>query len=307
MPRGVANLFFFDGEQIEAFAESDVSQELVRTAVSGLLGLDLVDRLQDDLTVLERRHRQDAAEGEDRNVITARQQDLQRIRSREQDLMQQVQMAERDLTVAIGKASQARTRLQREGMQQYEQRDETTARLHNARAAAKAVRTGLIDAVAGFGPLLLVPDLLAAAHIQARAEREHADNATLAHLLALRDNELLNFFLGSQQASAKVRAAAEQFLLEDRKARHAGAYVEPLLGPDEHTLGLAGQLLDGQLNAVRDDLRQRVKDLEKARVALEAAERAAAAIPDTDVGDAMVAEYEKANEAVASCVLASTF
>ena len=38
VPRGVAGLFFFDGEQIESFADLHSSRELVQTAVGGLLG-----------------------------------------------------------------------------------------------------------------------------------------------------------------------------------------------------------------------------------------------------------------------------
>src|SRR5664279_3103057 len=53
VPRGVAGLFFFDGEQIEALADLEASRDLVETAVSGLLGLELIDRLVADLDVLE--------------------------------------------------------------------------------------------------------------------------------------------------------------------------------------------------------------------------------------------------------------
>lgn len=299
VPRGVANLFFFDGEQIEAFAESDVSQELVRTAVSGLLGLDLVDRLQDDLTVLERRHRQEAAEGDDREAIVARQQELQRLRSREIDLLQELETVDREHQLAENDVTQARERLQREGITQYQERDRLTKRLETARAAAKTSRQALIEAVGGYGPLLLVPDLLATATAQASAEHERAISQALNRLLAERDNALLEQ-LREQRASAKVQTATEQFLSEDRAAREAHDQVEPFLGPDQSTLNLASQLLDTEMATVRQDLRQRVTALRKSRTSLETAERAAAAIPDTDIGDALVAEYEKANEAVAT-------
>ncbi|NJP96638.1 DNA sulfur modification protein DndD [Nonomuraea sp. FMUSA5-5] len=299
VPRGVANLFFFDGEQIEAFAESDVSQELVRTAVSALLGLDLVDRLQDDLTVLERRHRQEATSDEDREAIVAKQRELQRLRSHEIDLMQELETTQRKLQLATQDATEARVRLHREGMQQYQERDRLTERLHAAQASVKASRQALIDAVGGFGPLLLVPDLLASTTAQAIAEQEQADNHILNGLLSERDNQLLEH-LRAQRASAKIQTAVAQFLSEDRNSREARARVDPLLGHDETTLALAKRLLDEDLESIRSDLRHRVAELEAARAALEASERAAAAIPHEDVGEALVAEYEKANKVVAS-------
>src|SRR6185503_19228866 len=68
LPPRIAPLFFFDGEQIEQFAQLERSGEIVSTAVTGLLGLDIVERLELDLEVFERR--KIAGDG-DREVQTA--------------------------------------------------------------------------------------------------------------------------------------------------------------------------------------------------------------------------------------------
>lgn len=49
IPPGIANLFFFDGEQIQALAEESSEAEALETAIGGLLNLNLVDRLKADL------------------------------------------------------------------------------------------------------------------------------------------------------------------------------------------------------------------------------------------------------------------
>ncbi|MDF1588985.1 MAG: DNA sulfur modification protein DndD [Gammaproteobacteria bacterium] len=54
IPIGVADLFFFDGEKIAELAE-DESGVILRTAVQRLLGLDLVAKLQSDLSILLKR------------------------------------------------------------------------------------------------------------------------------------------------------------------------------------------------------------------------------------------------------------
>ena len=56
IPSSICPLFFFDGEKIEEFADLDNSGSLLSTAVHSLLGLDIVNRLMTDLTVLERRN-----------------------------------------------------------------------------------------------------------------------------------------------------------------------------------------------------------------------------------------------------------
>jgi DNA sulfur modification protein DndD len=57
LPSSIAHLFFFDGEQIMELAEGGHAAEILGTAVHSLLGLDLVDRLESDLKVFERRKR----------------------------------------------------------------------------------------------------------------------------------------------------------------------------------------------------------------------------------------------------------
>lgn len=55
IPNGVADLFFFDGEKIAALAE-DESGKILQTAVRRLFGLDLIEKLRNDLTIFLKRH-----------------------------------------------------------------------------------------------------------------------------------------------------------------------------------------------------------------------------------------------------------
>ena len=53
IPIGVSELFFFDGEKIASLAE-ETSGDALRESINKLLGLDLIDRLHSDLTVIIR-------------------------------------------------------------------------------------------------------------------------------------------------------------------------------------------------------------------------------------------------------------
>ena len=55
LPHSLSQIFFFDGEQLEALADAATSAAVLRGAVEGLLGIDLIGRLAADLSVLERR------------------------------------------------------------------------------------------------------------------------------------------------------------------------------------------------------------------------------------------------------------
>ncbi|MGM0937337.1 MAG: DNA sulfur modification protein DndD [Pseudomonadota bacterium] len=54
IPHGIADLFFFDGEKIAELAE-DESGTILRTAVRRLLGLDIVEKLRNDLMIFVKR------------------------------------------------------------------------------------------------------------------------------------------------------------------------------------------------------------------------------------------------------------
>lgn len=55
VPIGVSDLFFFDGEKISALAE-DNGDLALRDAIRKLLGLDIIERLNNDLGIYGRRH-----------------------------------------------------------------------------------------------------------------------------------------------------------------------------------------------------------------------------------------------------------
>ena len=49
IPRGIAKLFFFDGEKIQDIAENDDESRYIQSSFDTLLGLDLVNQLQKDI------------------------------------------------------------------------------------------------------------------------------------------------------------------------------------------------------------------------------------------------------------------
>jgi DNA sulfur modification protein DndD len=281
-PRGVANLFFFDGEQIEAFADLEVAGELVRTAIGGLLGLDLVDRLREDLSVLERRKRQEAATGEAETEFLRSQQGLLgRTKRAEEDARHVLDEADAAYLQAKRAADKADAQLTREGGQRFQASEELRVRLREATSRRSADHKVLIDALAGIGPLLLVGPLLKRVLAQGTAEQRQADNQNLAALLADRDTQLLDLLRG-QRTAAKVQHAVAEFLAQDVEHRKAGDGVPEVMGTNPQLLALGERLAAGDLAEERAHLEACVENLATAQSALDDAERAVAAIPAHD-------------------------
>lgn len=292
-PRGVANLFFFDGEQIEAFADLEVARELISTAIGRLLGLDLVDRLQDDLTVLERRKRSDALEGEEeQRAIKLQQSALDAVRRAEGDARQAVDEAERVVTQAQAEADDAARRLAREGGERYQAREELQRRHQEAQTRLRQCQAALTEALGGLSPLFLVESLIGETITQAAAEQRQADDLTLADLLTERDASL-QALLRKNRATTRIQQVVADFLNEDLARRKAGDGTPTVVGVAPSTLALGRRLLAGELSAERAHLRQRLDELQAAHTAMDDADRALEAVPAAEaIADVLEAHQQ---------------
>ena len=74
VPIEISQLFFFDGEKIRALAEDATSSETLGTAIRALLGLDIVERLIADSSVLQSRLMKQAGDPELAGVVEAIEQ-----------------------------------------------------------------------------------------------------------------------------------------------------------------------------------------------------------------------------------------
>lgn len=78
IPSGVAQFFFFDGERIASIAKDDTDAVLA-DAIRRLLGLDLAERLDSDLSVYLRQLRANRADAKTRDEIADLQNQLDRL------------------------------------------------------------------------------------------------------------------------------------------------------------------------------------------------------------------------------------
>lgn len=156
IPPGLADLFFFDGEQIQALADDSRETETLGNAVRGLLNLDLVERLQADLLVYLRQQdphdrsklRQAAEQAEQafhalEEQASARRQDLAQVQSH--------------LDRALSLADKARQQLLREGAAFIHGRDEIVRRQREIERELEQTRDATRELAAGLLPFAATP------------------------------------------------------------------------------------------------------------------------------------------------------
>ncbi len=190
-PLGVARLFFFDGEKIEALADLESAAGSLKTAVGSLLGLDLVEQLRTDLVAVQRRVLR-GSETIASEVLEERQSELSAAERLAVEAKEELAQLEGELELARVEAEKLQSAARSAGGDLVAQREELEARGTEARNIEATVWEELRDAAADpAAPLTLVPGLLAGiAETSERCERGR-DSRRILDLLAERDRWLL--------------------------------------------------------------------------------------------------------------------
>jgi DNA sulfur modification protein DndD len=278
VPRGIAALFFFDGEKIETLAELDGSRELLGTAIGSLLGLDLTERLSTDLVVLERRHRESRVPEHIESAVAAARDRLTAIQKVVNLAHQEAAAANVRLERADKHEFQAAERYRLEGGELFEQRAELISRRDHAQQETKRVEDQLRTIATDCAPLLLVRDRLAKAIDQGEAELAATRQGDLLDLLEGRDSDILQALEGAK-ISAAARTRLEKLLTHDRNARRSQAQQERVVAMDAATLARGRMLVEQALPAAQAEIGRLLGERARAREELAAAEHRLAAVP----------------------------
>lgn len=299
IPLRISHLFFFDGEKIEGLANLETSAELLSTAIHSLLGIDLVDKLNTDLLVLERRKRVAAKNDLERRQIEDAQAELERIEARHGELYSQRAALQNELDRCEKRLHEVEANFRLHGGDLYERQREVEAARAAAEDRLQEVEGQLRDLAAGPAPLLLVTDLLHAVELQVTREEESAQSELLGAILAERDAKLVAS-LREMGATAELLASIDQSLLEDRERRNAASQTERYLGFSRDSR----ELLSGLESTILPDVRLRAARLlqlaDEVQNTLDDQERNLAAVPDQDALSLLIEEREKARHEVAN-------
>jgi DNA sulfur modification protein DndD len=281
LPRRIAPLFFFDGEKIEALADPSRSAELLSTAIHSLLGVDLVDQLQADLVVLERRKRTELKTEAEREVLRREGEELAHVDAELSNAYRVHAGLRTDLAMARNVLSLAENRFRTEGGELFEDRnrleDERKKALKQLDEAEKELR-GLAAEVA---PLLLVEALLNSAAEQDAREEEAAEAVLLTHALRERDQQLLEQ-VRQADASGALVASLTTFLRQDRAARAQAAETPRYLHFGEETRAQVGMLCGGMIAFTSKRLQHVLDIADQLHCQRTDLERTLARIPDRE-------------------------
>lgn len=299
IPRGIAGLFFFDGEQIEALADLEQSQRVLQSALAALLGLDLIDRLTTDLAVIRRRHRGAEVPEELRQLVEANRTAVTYARQAAELAQEQVGTAKVEAERADKRLNAVTEQYRAAGGGLLEQREEAEARLMLVRQQITDVDEELRAEAADAAPLLQASHLLASLANQVALEQGAYRESLVLDVVAARDQVLLD-----RLQKAKVRGAAltalKSFMSTDVAERQEASARVPMIS------GLTdGRTVDALQSSILPSSRKRLLSLvdrrDKLTGELEQAERTLVAIPDPEALATIKHELDEASQHAVRC------
>src|SRR5262249_50228612 len=156
----LAHLFFFDGEQIERMADEDAARELLASAFQSLLGLDLVGRLKEDLSVLERRKAQAVRQPKERERIQMLEEEEQNAEIAVANTKQELAAWNSAMERQASECEQLREEFRNKGGDLVAQRQTLETDRGHLAAERSTIEQQIREIAAGPAPLLMVADLL---------------------------------------------------------------------------------------------------------------------------------------------------
>ena len=230
LPYNIAHLFLFDGEQIERYASPDDAATLIGTAIQNLLGLDLVEQLDKDVRVYERRKAAERLDDSSRVRLLEAEQETRRLRESLVAIKQR-RAALRTHHIEPGKRElrAIEDEFRRLGGDLFERRQEVEQAREDAVAAFRDSEDALRRLAAGSLPLLIVQDVAESAAERDREEQDTQCALQVDEYLTDRDDGILRH-LRAHGVPESTLAHLRDHLAEDRAGNRAVGERDIVLG-----------------------------------------------------------------------------
>jgi DNA sulfur modification protein DndD len=183
IPPGVSELFFFDGEKIQELASAIEDDDNFKESLFSLLGLEMIDRLDADLSIYIQRKLNESDVGGLSDELNALRSEQEEIREQQKNLKRSKVENENGLAELEEKISQKEDKLSQEGGSFAEKREELKEKRAGISANVNNLEERIQDLATGAYPFALAPDLC-------QNVRDRLQNETKAQREAVSQDQL---------------------------------------------------------------------------------------------------------------------
>jgi DNA sulfur modification protein DndD len=192
LPARLANLFFFDGEQIKEFAEEAGAARLLSTAVHALLGLDLVDQLSSDLQVLERKKKISSLTADMKELVEAAGQKASEARQNGERVAQSLGEVQNRRDRLANDVATVRDKLRAQGGDLFDKQKDLEKEEAAVVGRQELLSHQLREIAASSAPFLLIDDQLKAIKQQVEIEWDFQRSTLISEVEDKRDSRVLD-------------------------------------------------------------------------------------------------------------------
>lgn len=271
LPLGISNLFLFDGEQVKELAEQETPPQMVVEAISGLLGLELAERLADDLEILVNRKRKELADTKDLANLEEIEQKLRHDQEQHNVEIKVVASLEEKLKEAESQSSKALDKFISEGGKIAGDRSQLEKQKTQKTAEIESVRSYMCELAADVLPLALIQPLLS--QIQSTAEKEiyHQQAKLALDILQERDKRLVDKI--KQLGILEEQLDKIKFLIHEENRAIELEKEELWLLADGENLNLLNQINSYSLETARIAVQKQIELLKNKQEEIDTVER----------------------------------
>lgn len=278
IPARLSPLFFFDGEKIENFANTSNSAQLLSTAIHSLLGLDIVDRLTSDLTVLQTRKLTSLSQDVERQHIETLQAEVKETEAKHAELVE-VRAAQQNIVDRLRKhLREAEMRFSTQGGDLFARQAELMKERRELQSKLAEVEREARELAADAAPLLLLSDFINDIEEQDEGEQTAAQAALIESILAERDERIVARI--KSDVNSETTASLKDFLAEDRRQWTARNDVQVYLSLDTEGRKTLRRLRAEVLPQTQEHVNRVTEQIRALQQQIEDVERKLAAVPD---------------------------
>ena len=277
-PARVAPLFFFDGEKIEEFADPKTSCKILSSAIHALLGLDIVERLNRDLEVLESRKKSLRVAGRNRVKVDEENTKIREAEDRLSSLREHRAGINTKLARARKHFAEAQRDFSVHGGDVYNRREELRERRGGKSAQVVELEKQLRKVAADILPLTLVSDLLDNVVRQDEQEKDSERADAVLSVIEGRDKSLVGLLKEAQVGSETI-GRVNTFLLSERQAFQKTAAANRYINLTNVGRLELKQLVENAITASKQEALELLSAFEVARSELDVVDRQLASVP----------------------------
>ncbi|AXR08257.1 DNA sulfur modification protein DndD [Salinimonas sediminis] len=199
IPPGISDLFFFDGEKIAELAEDDTGAYL-KEAVQKLLGIDIVNRLTDDLDIYLKQVTKDTIDKKSLNQITVLEKEKNQAYKEAQQAQDSAEQIRPRLTELRKAVEHLEAKIQERGGAWAKTKSQEKERAEQLIKEENQLSGATLQELDGAFPISLAPNAIADLITQLEKEQEFKQHQAFIRKFEAATNDLAHSISGKFNA-----------------------------------------------------------------------------------------------------------